>query len=119
VNTEIANNNKIQQGQKELDELTDKNYQLNERIRLAREEKDKLEDNNVIMEKHILEHNVEELQSKYKLLEDELKRMSDLYKQYNDPDYLIQRFSNSEPFVLFHFLKMLHNGILEKKKPQQ
>jgi hypothetical protein len=105
----------IEKNENELDSLTKQNYHLNEMIRLAREEQEELEKNKEMMEKHILEHDLVDLQNKYKLLQEELGRICELYELFDTPEYIIKRFSSSEPYVLFHFLKLLHNGILEKR----
>jgi predicted nuclease with TOPRIM domain len=105
----------IEESERELEELTKQNYQLNEMIRLAREEREELDKNKEMMEKHLIEHDLVDLQNKYKLLQEELVRITELYDLFHNPEYIIKRFSTSEPVVLFHFLKLLHNGVLEKK----
>jgi hypothetical protein len=115
MSIEMENKNKLEEREKELDSLKAENFELNRQILVVKEEKELLDGSNVITEKQKLEHSVNDLQSKNMMVEEELRRMTELCGQYSDPDYLIQRFSHSDPLVLFHFLKMLHSGILERR----
>ena len=66
-----------------------------------------------MMEKQVLEHNIEELSTQYKGLEVELRKINDML--YN-PDYIIHFFADKDYHTLHNFIRRLHSDILYKNK---
>jgi hypothetical protein len=64
----------------------------------------------------MIEHSLEDLLLKNKLLEEEKRKLSEHLRLFENGDFIVQRFANTDPYILYAFLRLLHNGLLEKNK---